>query len=145
MVGRIKRLIDHLGLIKAKITIPSIQPIYPIIPSPTTGRTNWPINKIHISKLNWRQIFPCQYIHHVYHISINISVYQTTCIQVWPEKMKHSTTIILIIMKRIIIIIILSTLKVIKQGWQHPYLAYGQSELYSRCSVVIIKEREIML
>ena len=37
----------------AKVTIPLIHPLYPI-PSPTTGCTNWPIYKIHISKLNWR-------------------------------------------------------------------------------------------
>ena len=45
----------------AKMTIPSIHPLYPI-PSPSTGWTNWPINKVHIIKLNWRQIWSCQYI-----------------------------------------------------------------------------------
>ena len=30
--------------------------------STPTGWTNWLINYVHISKLNWQQIFPCQYI-----------------------------------------------------------------------------------
>ena len=42
----------------AKITIHFIHLLYPI-PSPTTGSTNWPINEIHISNLNQRQISPC--------------------------------------------------------------------------------------
>ena len=43
----------------AKITISLIHPFYPIH-SPPTRWNNWPINKVHISKL-W--IFSCQYIH----------------------------------------------------------------------------------
>ena len=45
------------------------------IPSPTTGWTNWPINEIHISKLNWRQFFPCHNIHLYYTF---IVTYMTT-------------------------------------------------------------------
>ena len=41
-----------------KIMIPRIHPLYPI---PST-LTNFPINEFHISKLDWRQISPCQYI-----------------------------------------------------------------------------------
>ena len=37
----------------ANIAIPPISLLYPIL-SPTTGWTNWPINKIHISNLKWR-------------------------------------------------------------------------------------------
>ena len=40
-----------------------------ILPSPPTGWRNWPLNEVHISHLNWRQIFPCHNIH-VYPISI---------------------------------------------------------------------------
>ena len=50
----------------ARITIP---PIYPFRFTPTVWST-WPINKVHIYKLNWREILPCQYIHVLYPISI---------------------------------------------------------------------------
>ena len=36
----------------AEITITPINHIF----SPPTGWTNWPVTKVHISKLNWRQI-----------------------------------------------------------------------------------------
>ena len=49
----------------AKIKTPLIHPLYPI-PSAPTGWTNWPINEVFIRKHNWRQIFPCQYIHVFY-------------------------------------------------------------------------------
>ena len=42
----------------AKITIPPIHPLY-LIPSSPTGWTNCTIKEVHISKQNWRQIFPC--------------------------------------------------------------------------------------
>ena len=41
-------------------------PIYPFtapISSTPTGWTNWPINDIHVSNLNWQQFPPCHYIH----------------------------------------------------------------------------------
>ena len=46
----------------AKITLPSIHPLYPVPYLPIRW-TNWPINEVSISSLNWRQIFPCQYTH----------------------------------------------------------------------------------
>ena len=52
----------------AKVIIPHIHPICSI-PSSTIELTNWPIKEVYLSKLSWRQIFPCQYIH-VYSISI---------------------------------------------------------------------------
>ena len=55
----------------AKITISSIHILRPIH-SPPTGWTNWPINEVNISKLNWRQIIPCHNIH-VYSVSILVS------------------------------------------------------------------------
>ena len=45
-----------------------INPLNPIC-SPPTGWTNWQINDVHFSNLNWRQFFPCHNIH-VYYISI---------------------------------------------------------------------------
>ena len=41
-----------------------LPPLHPHITntSPATGWSNWPIDKVHISKLICRQIFPCQYI-----------------------------------------------------------------------------------
>ena len=41
----------------AKITIPPIRPIYPIS-SPSTKGTNWPINNVHVSNLNWLNFSP---------------------------------------------------------------------------------------
>ena len=51
----------------AKITIHLLHSLCSI-PSPPTGCTNLPINKVHISWLNWRQIYPFHKIH-VYPIS----------------------------------------------------------------------------
>ena len=52
---------DKVMLAVAKITIPSIHPLYPV-PSPPL---NYPIIEVHISKINRRQIL-CQYIHVLY-------------------------------------------------------------------------------
>ena len=49
----------------AKITMLSSYPCYPI-PSPPTGWTNWPINEVHICKLNWRHIFPVNFVNTFY-------------------------------------------------------------------------------
>ena len=43
-------------------------PLYPI-PSPPTEWTNWPINNVHVSNLNWRQFFLCQNNHKGGHFS----------------------------------------------------------------------------
>ena len=57
-----------------------VSPIH--ILSPLTGWTNWPINDVHISNLNWRQIFPLSiyplifYIHFVYVMVIAINILQ---------------------------------------------------------------------
>ena len=56
----------------AKITIPSTEPLY-TFPSPPTRWTNWPIKKFHVSKLNWRQIFFCQYMYNVYITIFNLN------------------------------------------------------------------------
>ena len=56
----------------AKLMMSSINSFYPI-PSPPNGWTNWPINEFHISKLNRRQIFRCEYSH-VYPISIHTTL-----------------------------------------------------------------------
>ena len=53
----------------AKITIHFIQHLYPITSSPT-GWTTWPIDEVHISNLNWEQIFPFQYPR-IIHIHLN--------------------------------------------------------------------------
>ena len=46
-----------------------------LIHSPPTGWKNWPINKYHISNLNWRQSFPCQY-NHVFQVPLfSIALY----------------------------------------------------------------------
>ena len=41
--------------------IACFQSFYPIPYSPT-GWTNWPINDVHVSNLNWRQFYPCHNI-----------------------------------------------------------------------------------
>ena len=45
-------------------------------PFPPIEWTNWPINEVHNSKLNWRQMFPCQFIQ-AYPISIILRRNQT--------------------------------------------------------------------
>ena len=39
-----------------------IHPLYPTLSLPT-GWRNWPINKLHVSNLNWRKFFSCYNIH----------------------------------------------------------------------------------
>ena len=56
------------NLQRAKIMITPFHTFYHIL-SPPTGCTNWPLNKFRVSKLNWRQYFPCHNIH-VYSTSI---------------------------------------------------------------------------
>ena len=58
----------HLIFMHSKKVVISILPIHPLylISSPFTGWSNCPINKVHISNLNCRQIFPCQYVHASY-------------------------------------------------------------------------------
>ena len=72
----------------AKLTF---HPLYPIT-SPPSGGMNWPINVVHISWLNWWQIFPCNNIH-VYSISIIISseanLYSAQCMSIRLSVLLH--------------------------------------------------------
>ena len=47
---------EMLILQLAKIILPTINPFTPY-PLLLLEKTNWPINEVHISKLNWRQIY----------------------------------------------------------------------------------------
>ena len=67
------KLFSHL----AKITLHPTNPLYPI-PFFPTELTNWAINEVNFRKLNWRQIFFCQY-NHVYPISIIINLLNLDC------------------------------------------------------------------
>ena len=81
MIGSYTRLSCTLikwNLKLAKIGSPQIQPFYPI-PLPPTEQTNWPINDVHVSNLNWWQFSPCHTIH-VYSISyIHLYIYRYLC------------------------------------------------------------------
>ena len=54
----------QLFMYSSKSILPSINP--PSLHSIPTWWTSWAINEVHISNLNWRQFFPCQYIHVLY-------------------------------------------------------------------------------
>ena len=74
----------------AKITILLIQPLYPI-PLLPIELTNWPINEVHIRRINLLQIFPCQYIQE-YPISIVLSEV-CMCICITPQVFIQSTAL----------------------------------------------------
>ena len=59
------------NMLRAKITILRFYTLYHI-PSPPTGWTNWPINGLDVSNLNWQQFSPCHNIH-IYSTSIKDS------------------------------------------------------------------------
>ena len=69
LLGCCARFLCTLIMWCSQLASIKISPIYPF-PLTLTAWTTWPINKVHIYKLNWREILPCQYIHVLYPISI---------------------------------------------------------------------------
>ena len=65
---RLSCTLIKVNLLLAKLTISPNYPIYRI-PYTPSGWTNWPINDVHDSNLNWRQFLLCHNIH-VYFTSI---------------------------------------------------------------------------